>query len=63
MMSEVASFKPPDSPEYTNRAVRLVTPWVISWPATSTETSGVNVLPSPSPKVMQKQLSCQNALL
>ncbi len=38
-----------------------VTPWVISWPATSSEVSGL-VLPVPSPYVMQKQLSSQKAL-
>ena len=38
-----------------------VTPWLISWPATSSEVSGW-VLPSPSPYVMQKQASSQKAL-
>ena len=37
-----------------------VTPCDISWPATSSETSGLNVVP-PSPYVMQKQESSQNA--
>ena len=38
-----------------------VTPWVISCAATSIEVSGL-ALPEPSPYVMQKQASCQNAL-
>jgi hypothetical protein len=42
--------------------VRLVTPCDISWPAMSSATSGRMVAPlSPSPKVMQKQPSLQNA--
>ncbi len=62
-MSEVASFRPPDSPEYVSAAVFEVTPWDISWPATSSDTSGPSCVPSPSPYVMQKQLSSQKALL
>ncbi len=38
-----------------------VTPWLISWPETSMAVSGW-VLPEPSPYVMQKQESSQNAL-
>ena len=38
-----------------------VTPWLISWPATSSEVSAW-VLLVPSPYVMQKQSSSQNAL-
>ena len=61
-MSEVDSFSPPDSPAYTRPAVRLVTPWLISWPATSSDTSGVMPPPAlPSPKRMQKQVSSQLA--
>ncbi len=38
-----------------------VSPWVISWAATSIDVSGF-ALPEPSPYVMQKQLSDQKAL-
>ncbi len=41
--------------------VTEVRPWVISCAATSVEVSGL-LLPSPSPYVMQKQESLQNAL-
>ncbi|CAM5631654.1 hypothetical protein SALBM135S_03440 [Streptomyces alboniger] len=60
-MSEVASFRPPASPLYSMLPVAEVTPCVISWAATSIEVRGF-LLPSPSPYVMQKQLSSQKAL-
>ncbi len=60
-MSEVASFRPPDSRLYFRPAVAAVRPWLISCPATSSEVSG-SALFAPSPYVMQKQLSFQNAL-
>ncbi len=48
MMSLVASFRPPDSSLYSRPAVLEVTPWLISWPATSSAVSG-SLLPEPSP--------------
>ncbi len=39
-----------------------VTPWVISWPMVSRSTCSGSVVPSPSPVIMQKQLSDHWAL-
>ena len=54
-MSELDSFRPPGSPEYTRFEVAAVMPWPISWPTTSIDPRFVKNVPSPMN--MQRQVS------
>lgn len=60
--SETDSLSAPDWPEYARFAVYCVTPWVSSWPMTSTGmVKSRKISPSPSPKTIW--LPSQKALL
>ncbi len=59
-MSLVPSFMPPVSPFSPQPVSAPLTPWLISWPATSISTRGL-LLPAPSPYVISEP--SQNALM
>jgi len=57
LMSELASFRPPDSPAYTSLAELAHTPWLNSWATTSSEATVFMpplAVPEPSPRIIPK---------
>ena len=59
--SDTDSLSAPDWPRYSSAARWSVTPWVSSWPITSTAiVKRLNTSPSPSPKIICEP--SQNAL-